>query len=717
MDHFKVMIVGGSVAGLTLANLLERLGIDFIVLEARAEIASCTGTAIVWQPSELRILQRLGCVEDMLRVSTPFGTVTTRTGDGCVLYSHRIECHFGQRYDAVMTDGHKAVRALYNNLGSKNKVLTGQRVAHAEHVGHQVRLYTDEGRSFQADIAIGADGIHGIVGQEMQRMAMAATCRKDAALESSLTFDRVCMHGKSSPTGDLKASQVHLLHKKDVSCTVVVGLDDTPYWYLTFKLAKAYAGHRLPRCPRQYERALVAQEAETLVTFTVRFKQLYDNALFSHTASSPSHVMRTWHLGRFMVMGGSAHKSAAALADNLSSALAKTRSRVSMHQIEAVFTKTTALRPARSDKTGPSKSVSFGDGMAGHPQPGWLYWLTTIAAYLVIWLLGLSSTMPGKEHRQGAAIVDEAQLHASSIDSHASHAPTLGLGLQRHVTETVVLATWTIESFRIRNRSSPTRAAPYLGLITTPFGTKTTLLGAGAMFLVDSLVTGNPRRWRPTATFVPRSRAKALLPVILSTGTLVALSAWLRAGVAANCVVWALYPVHLCFWQRRFSGSISEDLDACSTEARHESLAHLRRVYILLGLAASSFHLAAVYHVLQSREVLVDDAPCPLRRPLGLTLRDISWDASILSWFLLAWNLCSVLAVGRAGIRRVRTIKLLLVMSFGSVVIGPEATAMCCSYWTESSVVFGMGQGRRAGEGTCWDSCWGPKGDNRRVDV
>lgn len=58
---FKVVIAGGSVAGLALANILEKLGIDFIVLEACPEIASQAGASIGLVPNGLRILDQIGC--------------------------------------------------------------------------------------------------------------------------------------------------------------------------------------------------------------------------------------------------------------------------------------------------------------------------------------------------------------------------------------------------------------------------------------------------------------------------------------------------------------------------------------------------------------------------------------------------------------------------------------------------------------------------------
>jgi 2-polyprenyl-6-methoxyphenol hydroxylase-like FAD-dependent oxidoreductase len=57
---FKVIIVGGSIAGLTLAHCLSKAGIDYIVLEKRKQIAPQEGASIGILPHGGQILQQLG---------------------------------------------------------------------------------------------------------------------------------------------------------------------------------------------------------------------------------------------------------------------------------------------------------------------------------------------------------------------------------------------------------------------------------------------------------------------------------------------------------------------------------------------------------------------------------------------------------------------------------------------------------------------------------
>lgn len=68
---FRVIIVGGGVAGLTLANSLQRAKIDYLLLEARNEVAPPAGASIAIGANGARILDQIGALDEVLDVSTP----------------------------------------------------------------------------------------------------------------------------------------------------------------------------------------------------------------------------------------------------------------------------------------------------------------------------------------------------------------------------------------------------------------------------------------------------------------------------------------------------------------------------------------------------------------------------------------------------------------------------------------------------------------------
>lgn len=62
---FKVIIVGGSVAGLTLAHSLERAGIDYVVLERHKIISQHVGASVAIFPNGCKILAQLGFLDNL----------------------------------------------------------------------------------------------------------------------------------------------------------------------------------------------------------------------------------------------------------------------------------------------------------------------------------------------------------------------------------------------------------------------------------------------------------------------------------------------------------------------------------------------------------------------------------------------------------------------------------------------------------------------------
>lgn len=66
MTSFRVIIVGGGPAGLTLALSLTLAKIDFVILERRDDIADRSGAGILLMPNALRILDQVGVYQNLL---------------------------------------------------------------------------------------------------------------------------------------------------------------------------------------------------------------------------------------------------------------------------------------------------------------------------------------------------------------------------------------------------------------------------------------------------------------------------------------------------------------------------------------------------------------------------------------------------------------------------------------------------------------------------
>jgi hypothetical protein len=90
---FKVVIAGASVAGLSLANMLQANGIDYVVLEAHQTIAPQVGASIGLVPHGCRILDQLGLYEKVMGIAPPIQTFNFRAATGSVLAQHQDMDH------------------------------------------------------------------------------------------------------------------------------------------------------------------------------------------------------------------------------------------------------------------------------------------------------------------------------------------------------------------------------------------------------------------------------------------------------------------------------------------------------------------------------------------------------------------------------------------------------------------------------------------------
>jgi 2-polyprenyl-6-methoxyphenol hydroxylase-like FAD-dependent oxidoreductase len=113
----KVIIVGGSIAGLSLALMLEKNGIDFLVLEGYPSIAPQVGASIGVLPNGLRILDQLGCCNEVIAAAEyPVDKVTFRNSKGQTFWSFE---NFNQQMVGRFVISTSLKSAFYINFVTK----------------------------------------------------------------------------------------------------------------------------------------------------------------------------------------------------------------------------------------------------------------------------------------------------------------------------------------------------------------------------------------------------------------------------------------------------------------------------------------------------------------------------------------------------------------------------------------------------------------------
>ncbi|KAK1148538.1 hypothetical protein N8T08_009544 [Aspergillus melleus] len=171
--EFKVIIVGGSIGGLTLANCLDNLGVEYVVLEKRKEIAPQEGASIVLMPHAGRILEQLGLIDEISKFIEPLHTAHVSYPDGFQQTDKSPQVlleRFG--IPLAFLERRKLLQILYGSLRDQSRVLVDKTVISVQQNEDDTGVVkVQDGSIYRGDLIVGADGVHSRVRREMWRLA------------------------------------------------------------------------------------------------------------------------------------------------------------------------------------------------------------------------------------------------------------------------------------------------------------------------------------------------------------------------------------------------------------------------------------------------------------------------------------------------------------------------------------------------------------------
>ncbi|KAJ5431308.1 Monooxygenase FAD-binding [Penicillium cf. griseofulvum] len=310
---FKVIIVGGSIAGLSLALMLERNGIDFVILEAYGSIAPQVGASFGVLPNGFRILDQLGCYESVLeKAEYPVDTFCFRDSQGKAFWTfdNFNEASIGRHgYPVVFLDRRMLIEVLYEKIQDKSKVITSQRVQSIENGTSSATVTTTTGQTYIGNIVIGADGIHSKVRQEMWKAAEKVDPTWiDPTEESALPATYACIFGISKGVEGVEKGMLSSVFNEHFSYLIPSGPGDLTYWFLVRNMGKTYYGADIPRFTKEEEEAFATEHLDDQITPTLKFSALYKSKIASAYTSLPEYVYKRWHFQRTMTIGDASHK-------------------------------------------------------------------------------------------------------------------------------------------------------------------------------------------------------------------------------------------------------------------------------------------------------------------------------------------------------------------------------------------------------------------------
>ncbi|KAJ5645424.1 hypothetical protein N7507_011435 [Penicillium longicatenatum] len=305
----KVVIVGGSVAGLTLAHCLDRAGIDYVILEKRQEIAPQEGASIGIMPNGARILEQLGLYANLEAAVHPLETAYITYPDGFSYRSHfpdLLRKRFG--FPLAFLDRQAVLQHLSASLPAADRLYCGKTVHHVESFESHVRVHVSDGTCFDGDLVVGADGVHSTIRTEMLRLTEAD--KSSTQIPDSMTADYGCVFGISRPHLKLVAGQQISCYNDGWSILSVIGKNGRIYWFLFFRLDQRYTYTNAPRFSSDDGAKRCAKFGSEPYWQDITFGEVWERRETFNTTVLEEYVLSQWHWGRIVCLGDSVHKIA-----------------------------------------------------------------------------------------------------------------------------------------------------------------------------------------------------------------------------------------------------------------------------------------------------------------------------------------------------------------------------------------------------------------------
>jgi 2-polyprenyl-6-methoxyphenol hydroxylase-like FAD-dependent oxidoreductase len=159
------MIVGGGIGGLSAALFLHRAGVRATVFEAAPQIREL-GVGINTLPHAIRELDRLGLQDEIVAAGIPTQELAYFNKHGQLIWAEPRGKRAGYNWPQVSINRGRLQGVLFQaatqRLGA-DRIRPGHRFVGCEEKGDRIVARFENGATAEADILIGADGIHSAV--------------------------------------------------------------------------------------------------------------------------------------------------------------------------------------------------------------------------------------------------------------------------------------------------------------------------------------------------------------------------------------------------------------------------------------------------------------------------------------------------------------------------------------------------------------------------
>ncbi|KAK8037112.1 hypothetical protein PG991_001426, partial [Apiospora marii] len=346
MAHsFRVIVVGGGVAGLAASHILSKAGIEHVVLERRATVAPQEGASIAIYPNGSRILYQVGALEAVQKHCVPPGKYWLRMPDSTIIGNNNVFRYLEENHGSglLLIERRQFLQELYDTLPDKTRVRTSCAVRDVRAQASGVEVTLENGEVEKGDLVLGCDGVYSTVRTFMWDQAnkispglITAREKRGASVPEKWTpfSSPISLLSISFPFAD---KEVFLCFTPAIRAdwkSLIVMTTDIPelgtrdltivhndnyshmftmtpqygYFFVFFRLDEPCIWPHRPRYTDQDAQDLANKIASHPVSETMVFGEVWKHRIRASVVNLEEGVLDHWYNGRIALAGDAVHK-------------------------------------------------------------------------------------------------------------------------------------------------------------------------------------------------------------------------------------------------------------------------------------------------------------------------------------------------------------------------------------------------------------------------